>query len=87
MASTRSCSAEADVGLNPGRYDIYIRPPSPIDRPRHGPSGEEEVSLGESRRFSIPRTRSPSGFNPAMIQHSGSYLEKEPARLDIDLRD
>jgi len=77
---------QPDLGLQPGRFDIYIRPPAPHDKPKHGPSGEEEVSWEKAMilnaSYPVPKrffSRETSGL--------WVNLEKQPTRLDIDLRD
>jgi hypothetical protein len=77
----------SDVGIEPGRFQIFIKPPSRCDKRKHSRLGEEEEESDEkaiaiaalypvSKRFFSPET-------------SGLWvdLEKEPTRVDIDLKD
>ena len=79
-------SSETDVGLEPGRFEIFIRPPLPNDKLKHGRSGEAEESnekaIVVAFLYPVPKrffSRETSGL--------WVDLEKEPTRVDIDLRD
>jgi hypothetical protein len=79
-------SAQPDAGLHPGRFDISLRPPAPHDRPKHGPAGEVEVTWEKALllNYSYPV---PKRFFARETSGLWADLEKEPTRLDIDLRD
>jgi hypothetical protein len=79
-------SNEPTVGLQPGRFDLFIKPPSPHDTRTHRRSDEEEwtdeKAVVIAYEYPVPKRF----FSP---ETSGLWvdLEKEPIRLDIDLRD
>lgn len=79
-------SSEKDVGLETGRFEIFIKPPSPHDKLKHGRSGEEEESderaIAIAASYPVPKRF----FSP---ETSGLWvdLEKELTRVDVDLRD
>jgi len=77
---------QPDLGLQPGRFDIYIRPPAPHDRHRHGRFNEEELTWEKAIALSVSYPVSKRFFSPLT---SGLWvdLEKEPSRVDIDLKD
>jgi len=79
-------ASEKDVGLEPGRFQIFIRPPSPHDKLKHGRSGEEEES---DERAIVIALLYPVPKRFFSRETSGMWvdLEKEPTRVDIDLRD
>ncbi len=79
-------ASEKDVGLESGRFEIFIRAPSPRDKLKHGRSGEEkesdEKAIAIAAAYPVPKrffSRETSGL--------WVDLEKEPTRVDIDLRD
>jgi len=79
-------SCETAAGLEPGRFEIFIRPPLPNDKLKHGRSGEAEESnekaIVVAFLYPVPKrffSRETSGL--------WVDLEKEPTRVDIDLRD
>jgi hypothetical protein len=78
-------SSETDVGLEPGRFEIFIRPPSPHDKLKNGQSGEEE----SDERAIVIALLYPVPKRFFSRETSGMWvdLEKEPTRVDIDLRD
>jgi len=79
-------SKETDVGLETGHFEIFIRPPSPHDKLKHGRSGEEEES--DERAIAIAASYPvPKRFFSRETSGMWVDLEKEPTRVDIDLRD
>ncbi len=79
-------ATETDVGLQTGRFDIFITPPSPHDKHRHGRSGEEEES--DERAIAIAASYPvPKRFFSR--ETSGMWVDigNEPTRVDIDLKD
>ncbi len=79
-------ASERDVALQTGRFDIYIKPPSPHDKYRHGRSGEEEEP--DQRYFDIALSYPvPKRFFSKETSGLWVDLENEPSRVDIDLRD
>ena len=80
-------SNKTDVGLEPGRFEIFIKPPSPQDKRKHSRSGEEDEESDEraiaiAALYPVPKRF----FSP---ETSGLWvdLEREPNRVDIDLKD
>jgi hypothetical protein len=79
-------SNETDVSLEPGRFIIFITPPSPHDKRKHSRLGEEEESderaIAIAALYPVPKRF----FSP---ETSGLWvdLKKEPTRVDIDLKD
>ena len=79
-------SSEANVSLEPGRYEIFINPPSPQDKRKHSRSGEEDES--DERAIAIAALYPvPNRFFSPKTSGLWVDLEKEPTRVDIDLKD
>ncbi len=78
--------SQTDVALNPGRFEVYIRPPSPHDK--YNRPGSDDVEESDQRAIAIaflypvPKRF----FSP---ETSGMWVDigDEPTRVDIDLRD
>jgi hypothetical protein len=79
-------SNQTDAGLLPGRYDIFIRRPSPQDTRKRGRHGEEELTW-EKAIVIAAQYKVPKRF--FLRETSGMWvdLENEPTQVDIDLRD
>ena len=79
-------SAEADLGLRPGRFVIFIRPPKPHDTRTHRKRYEEEwtdeKSVAIAAAYPVP-----SRFLSKETSGLWVDLDMEPTRLDIDLKD
>ncbi len=79
-------SREPNDGLGPGRFEIFIRPPSPHDKHKLARRGEEEESddraIAIAALYPVPKRY----FAP---ETSGMWvdIENEPTRVDIDLSD
>lgn len=79
-------SNQTDVSLEPGRFLIFLTPPSPIVHRKEGRFEDENVSdekaIAIAASYPVPNRF----FKP---ETSGLWvdLEKEPARVDIDLKD
>ena len=86
LADYTLVSSEKDVGLEPGRFEIFIMPPSPHDKLKHGRSGEEEEC---DERAVVIALLYPVPKRFLSTETSGLWvdLEKEPTRVDIDLSD
>ncbi len=78
--------SQTDVALNPGRFEVYIRPPSPHDK--YNRPGSDDVEESDQRAIAIaflypvPKRF----FSP---ETSGMWVDigDEPTRVDIDLKD
>ncbi len=81
-------SLPADVNgvvLEPGRFEIFIKPPSPHEMRKHGVLSEEE---SDERAIAIAATYPvPKRFFASETSGLWVDLEREPTRVDIDLRD
>jgi hypothetical protein len=79
-------SNEPDLNLVPGRFVIFLRPPSPPVERKHGrfddhnESDEKAIAIASS--YPVPKR-----FLNADTSELWVDLEKEPTRVDIDLKD
>jgi hypothetical protein len=77
--------SQSDVVLNPGRFEVYIRPPTVHDKYKRAGSDEEEsdqLAIAIATFYPVPQR---------FFSHetSGLWVDigDEPTRVDIDLRD
>ncbi len=79
-------SSDPNAGLGPGRFEIFIRPPSPHDKHKLARHGQEEESDDRAIAIAALYPGPKRYFSP---ETSGMWvdIENEPTRVDIDLRD
>jgi len=80
-------STDPNAGLGAGRFEIFIRPPSPHDKHKLARRGEEEEE-SDDRAIAIAALYPvPKRFFSSETSGMWVDLENEPARIDIDLSD
>ncbi len=78
---------QSDVGLLPGRFEIFIRPPTRFDKPKRSRFGVEEEESDERAIAIAVMYPVPKRFYSPETSGMWVDIENEPTRVDIDLRD
>jgi hypothetical protein len=79
--------AGSDIGFEPGRFQVFLNPPGAV--PQSQPSSvsasqtdSRSPSLASSSAYSVPERFLSSQTSDIWVE-----LDKEPTRVDIDLKD
>jgi hypothetical protein len=79
--------SQFDVDLEPGRFVIFLRPPTPETERKRGRFGEEINKPETEANVAVASYPVPDRFFKPETSKLWIDLQKEPTRVDIDLKD